>query len=278
MFTRTTNQRTLILIFVLLMITACGDVSDNGINIDSSIGLWPSNADYYADKTFSDQVTVEGHTRFRLEAVNGRIEIAGEPGGDTVIVTAHLRAGSDSLDDALEGLDLLDVQITSSNEVINVQTLQPNNAQGRHYVVDYAITIPVDLEIEMNHVNGNVTIEAMQNTVSVDGVNGNVDLSDIFGDATATVDNGSIKAEITLPLDGSIRLSNANGDIDLRIPRTTSAELSALVDSGTITWDQLDLTDILQTEHSLSGTLGDGAGVIDLETINGDIRMTGFEG
>jgi hypothetical protein len=266
------------LVFALLLLTACGDVSGNGINFDSNIEYWPGNADFYAEKTFSDQVVVEDHISFRLDAVNGRIDITGEPGSDKVIVTAELRVGSDSYEDALDGLNRLDVRITVSNDEIFIQTLQPENTQGRHYVVDYTITLPSDVAVETNHVNGNLIVGDIENSVSADMVNGNADLSHIFGDASVSVGNGRIDATITLPLNGVIRLSSVNGDLDLRIPKTTSAELSALVDNGAITWGQLELTDTLTTNHSLSGTLGDGAGVIDLDTTNGDIRITGFDG
>ncbi|MGB3095314.1 MAG: hypothetical protein WBB46_01090, partial [Candidatus Deferrimicrobiaceae bacterium] len=59
---------------------------------------------------------------------------------------------------------------------------------------------------------------------------------------------------------------------------STSAELSALVGFGAITWDNLDLLNVVHTNKSLTGTLGDGSGLIDLETKFGNIDVSGLIG
>lgn len=264
---------------VLVVLSACSG-SGNDINFTVQGPNWPwpwtNNAKFFAYETFSQNVTVTGHINFDLDGVNGTVVINGQPGGDSVTVTAEARVGSDTIEDAQEGLDQLEISVTDNNSTIFVQTVQPVFTQGRQYVVDYTITVPSDLTVSMSIVNGHVTVNDMDNSVFVVAENGNVDFADIFGDITVSVENGSVNGNVTLPADGEAIISTVNGDVDLGIPTTTSAELFGHVTNGTISWENLELMDVTQTNTSLHGTLGDGTGLVDLTTVNGNIVVVGF--
>jgi hypothetical protein len=267
--------------FMLALLTACGDGNGIHFNIESG-GNWPwpwaKNAEFFAAKKRTENVKVADHISLWLDALNGEIEITGQPGASSVAVTAELRVGSESYQDAQAGLDQLEFGITEGYDEISVQTLQPKYSQGRQYIVNYTITIPSDLAVDVNQINGHVTLKDIENSIFVSVVNGNVIFSNVSKDVTVGVDNGNIDGKLIQPPAGEIRLSAANGNLDLRIPSSTSAELSAQVDNGAITWENLDLTGVLQTDQSLHGTLGDGTWLIDLEAQNGDIDLVGFDG
>jgi len=272
-------------IVALALFTACGGVSGGNYTINTGgwtgtwPWFWPEKAKFIVDGSFSENVPVAGHSSIRLEAVNGEITITGLPGATSVFVTAELQVGSNaSLQDAETGLTQLGVLVADGTDEIFVQTLQPKNLEGRQYVVNYNITVPSHLAVDVTQVNGHVTVSSIESSLFAEVANGNVYLSDIFGFATVSVDRGSIDGTLTLPPGGQIMLSTVNGDIELRIPASTSAELSALVGFGAITWDNLDLLNAVHTNKSLSGTLGDGSGLIDLDTWNGNINVTGFNG
>lgn len=266
MFSRTRILQVAGLIVALALLAACGGGgSSYTINAGGWSGewpwFWPVQSTFVVNRDFSENVPVAGHNRIRLDAENGEIVVSGQPGAASVTVTAELIVGSNvSRLDAEEGLEQLRVLVTDRPGEIFVQTVQPLNADGRRYLVNYRITVPRDLAVDATQVNGNVIVE------------------DIVGFVTVSAENGSIDATATLPPGGAIMLSTVNGDIDLGIPASTSAELSALVEFGAITWDHLDLRNTVSTSRSLTGTLGDGAGLIDLDTRNGNIHVTGFGG
>lgn len=269
----------------LALLAACGGASGGNLTINTGNWsgewpwFWPNKAKFIVDKDYSESVPVAGRSRIRLDAVNGEIVITGQPGGTSVTVTAEMQVGSNaSLSDAETGLNQLGVLVAEGSDEIFVQTKQPINTGGRQYVVNYTITVPTHLAVDVTQVNGHVTIEAIENSLFVEVANGNVYLSDIFGVATVSVDNGNIDGTVTLPPGGEIMVSTGIGDIDLRIPTSTSAELSAFVGFGAITWDNLDLLNAVHTTASLRGILGDGTGLIDLDTRNGNIAVTGFDG
>jgi DUF4097 and DUF4098 domain-containing protein YvlB len=266
--------------FALVMLTACGGGNDVNFNFEGWGENWPwpwsNNADFFVNKTFSQNVALAGQLNLRLDGMNGEIEIIGEPGGDSVMVTAEARVGSDTFMDAQEGLDQLEVTVTDGNDEISVQTEQPNNTEGRQYIVDYTITVPSDLAVNVSLVNGHVTIQDIDNSISVILDNGNVDFLDIYGNAVVSVVNGNVIGKLIFFPAGEAMISTVNGDIELSIPTVTSAELFGLVDNGIISWDNLNLEDIQSTNKSLQGTLGTGSGLIDLKTVNGNIDILGF--
>ena len=268
------------MIVALALLTGCGGggVGNMTLNSGNWPWFWPDKTAFIVNRDFSESMPVADHSRIRLDAVNGEIVITGQPGATSVTVTAELRVGSNvSRLDAETGLNQLGVLVADRSGEIFVQTLQPNNTGGRQYVANYTITVPRDLAVDATQVNGHVTVENIQSSLFVDAVNGNVYL-DISGGATVQVANGSVNGTVTMPPGGEIKISTVNGDIDLRIPMSTSTELFALTGSGAITWDNLDLLNAVHTNKSLAGTLGDGAGLIDLDTWNGNIALTGIIG
>ena len=264
---RTRKQLVAGMVVALALLAACGGVS--GPNFTVNAGgwsgewpwFWPEKAQYIVDGEFSRNVPVTAQSRIRLDAVNGEVVITGNPGATSVTVTAELIVGSNvSQPDAETGLNQMEILVALLPGEILVQTVQPASLNGRQYLVNYKINVPSNLSVDVTQVNGHVTVENIENSLLV------------------TVENGSVYGTVSLTPGGEITLWTGNGDLDLRVPTSTSADLSAQVGLGVITWDNLDFLNVVQTDRSLTGTLGNGIGQIDLDTGNGNIVVTGFDG
>ena len=268
-------------VLALAVITGCGGGGDINFNLGTNgwnnwPWPWQSDADVFASKTYSENVPVNGPTNLLLNGINGAVTITGVPGRETVTVTAEVRVGSTTLVDAQIGLNQLDVALAHTGSNIVVRTEQPANPLGRQYIVDYDITVPSDLSLSVNLVNGYVDIDNMSNSVYVDVENGDVNFADVHGDSSISIENGSFYGFLSLNTDSEVLISTVNGDIDLDIPATTSADFFAQVTSGSIAWENLDLANPHATSKTLQGILGDGSGLIDLETVNGNISIIGL--
>ena len=143
-------------------------------------------------------------------------------------------------------------------------------------MVNYTITLPSRLEIVAGNVNGNISLEAIENDVRVTNVNGNIDLDGIIGSARVDLVNGQIDAEVSLPTGGDIDMETVNGQINLDIPRATSADFSASVINGIISVSNLEVQNDVQEPRSRRGTLANGDGNISLSTVNGNISIRGL--
>ena len=261
----------------LLGCSAEGTISGPEINI-SGDGFEPGDPNFTAEKTLADDVQVENHIRVNVEAINGEVVVTGQSGAQRVMVTANLSVSSDSQEDADLHLDDLDVLLTDDTDEILIQTVQPENIIGRRYRVEYDIIVPKSFEVVTSQTNGTVAIFDIQNSVDVSNENGDVLLSDIVGAVTADVANGTIEGTVVLPFNETIDLSVNNGNLELSIPTTTSAEFSATVNGiGEIVVFDLDITDALSTPQSLTGTIGNGDGSIVLSAVNGKIEVIGFD-
>jgi len=276
------SPRTLIhlaggLTLVLALLTAWGCVEiDTSVdfNNDGTVGNF-TEPEFFAEETVAVELPVVNHMRIRLETISGDIEIEGQIDAHSVIVTAQKWVGSDRMEDAEVHLQELETRVTAQNDEILIQTLQPENTENREYQVDYHITLPSNLEIEVTHVNGDIVVQDTESPVWVDSTNSHVFLSNIFGNVDVNLSNGSINSTMALPVNGEIRFSTGNGNLDLSIPTSTSAMLAASVVNGFISVSSLEF-DGVQTTQSLTGTLGNGEGVIELGAVNGNISVIGL--
>ena len=263
---------------ILILLTACGGGIETNFSVNNDGDGFPFNEpSFFAYETLTIELPIVNQKSISLEGVRGDIEIEGQVDANSVIVTAEKRVGSDSLEDAEEHMNELEILATDQIDEFIIQTLQPGNTQGRKYIVDYHIILPIDLEIEVTFTNGYISVQDVENSVMVDAVNGNVFLSNVFGSAVVDLTNGSIDSTMVLPLDGEIRMSTDNGNIDLSIPTSTSAIFAASVINGSIRTYNLEFDAAVQTTKLVAGTLGIGEGVIDLGSINGHISVVGFD-
>lgn len=245
---------------------------DNTVNTDDDV----DNTDFRAEKSYTFKTAVLNHTRLRLEAINGNIFIKGVTDYDSIIAVCEKQVDSESMEDAEEHLQELDVDVQDLDNEIHIKTVQPQESYGRNYVVNYDIMIPNNFEVSVVNMNGIVTIDSIHQNVTAENANGQIILNEIFGNVLGNILNGYIDGTIILPADGSLILTTLNGGIGLNIPQNTSAEFSANVTIGNISILNLDLQDEVRTDNSLSGTLNDGQGTISLSTINGNITVSGF--
>jgi len=257
------------------ILSSCsGSVSGPEINFPG-VGFNSSDPDFTVKKTFEDDFPVENHIRVNVEAINGEVVVTGQSDAKSVMISAHLYVTSDSREDAELHIEDLDILVTDGADEILIQTVQPENFNGRKYIVEYDIIVPDTFEVVTSQVNGTIAILDIQNSVEVFNENGDVLLHGIVAGITADVENGGIEAIVILPINETIDLSVNNGGLVISIPTSTSAEFSATVaGTGAIIVSDLDIEDSLSTSKSLTGTLGNGEGSITLSTVNGNIEIT----
>jgi DUF4097 and DUF4098 domain-containing protein YvlB len=112
--------------------------------------------------------------------------------------------------------------------------------------------------------------------VDASQANGEILIQGVESDIAAGQANGTIEVDSELPPGGSIVLTMANGNISLFIPTDTSATLWCASATGRVRSYNLNILDLVQTNHLISGTLGGGDGDISISTANGNITVRGI--
>ncbi len=253
-----------------------------------------AGGNYSASESFSFEVQAVNSHRFRLEGINGSIEITGVAGAATARIWGERIVRSRSTSDARSYLDEVEVRVSTSNDELLVETIQPEDTHGREAVVNYHVRIPAAWQVQLHNANGLARVDSLRNRVAFDIANGQVQVHDVVGDldvaltngnvwidnllgnAHVGVTNGNVDAAMILPVPGTCEVGVINGNITLAIPKNTSAQFAADVTNGAISVLDLILQNAATSRNSVRGQLGSGAGKIELGTVNGTIRASGF--
>lgn len=128
--------------------------------------------------------------------------------------------------------------------------------------------------IDLGSVQGSITLEGASGDVHAESVNGRIRMSGIeSGRVTAETVNGEVSYEGSIRSDGWYRFSTHNGPIDLTIPAGVGATFTASTFNGTLeTGFPVTLREAKEGKE-FSFTLGSGGARIELESFNGTMSI-----
>jgi hypothetical protein len=139
--------------------------------------------------------------------------------------------------------------------------------------VQFTVRVPAGVRFAGRTVNGNVEAEGLDGDVQAATVNGGVRLS-TAGQAEAETVNGSITASVGQASGADpLTFKTVNGSIAVELPAAANADLRAATVNGDIQSDFPLHGPTRVTRRSLSGTIGSGGRRLELETVNGSIRI-----
>ena len=259
-----------------LLVAVLGALGANGcvvgiVDVDGNDGSWDKEATRVVHQT----VPVTSQMGMRVLGLNGDVQVLGAEGAREVSIRATKRVRSHSVSDAEAHLSDIQIRVTSTPTEIRVETVQPDPSGRRVYAVDYEITVPESFLVAAVVGNGSFFVEGTRSGLEAQVGNGNAVIRRVEGCAWVVVGNGNLDASISLPEGGQIVTSVGNGTTILTLPPEVSAQFKAQVGNGTIVLTGLDLKDAVSGPGILRGTLGSGAGVIDLTVGNGSIQVRG---
>ena len=224
------------------------------------------------------------------EILQGTIKVTGYEGNE-VLVDVRFASDHDEEGDHEASHGLMRIPSVSGGLTIeedqNQVTIETDWSQDE---INLEVRVPFQTSVRLSGVNGE--------WIEVDGVSGQHELSQTNGDIRATGIRGSIVADstngdITVELvevtpDVPMSFSTFNGDIDLRLPAETSADLRLQSGQGDIYTDFEVVTKPTQTrvdprkqdkgfrvriEREVLGTIGAGGPELRFKTVNGDIYL-----
>jgi DUF4097 and DUF4098 domain-containing protein YvlB len=137
--------------------------------------------------------------------------------------------------------------------------------------VEFTVLVPRGVGFRANTVNGDVEAEGLTSIAIATTVNGDIVLSTTgYGEAETV--NGDILAEVG-EIGSGLNFQSVNGDLVVSLPAGIDAELIGETLSGDISSDFSVSIRGQFGSQNLRGILGDGGQRIQMESVNGDIRI-----
>lgn len=216
-----------------------------------------------------------------IKGVNGRISASPAAGEARVTALKHARH-SDPASVRVEvvehagGVTICAVYPTPPGKAKN--ECRPGeggrmSTQNNDVSVDFEVQVPPGTRLVARTVNGGIEVARLEGDVEAYTVNGGINV-ETRGNARAETVNGSILAEAgRADWSGVSELKTVNGSVTVSLPEDASAEVKASTVNGGIETDfPLEVKGRFGPRH-LSGRIGGGGRELNLETVNGAIRL-----
>lgn len=214
---------------------------------------------------------------------------------DQVFVRAVKKTKASDEEGAEELLETTTIEIDETDSGIEIRTQRPDNKwnlfKDWNISVNYTITVPQSIRLDLETVNGSISIppttgnvksETVNGSIKINGtrgaidvetVNGKINLTEIIGGVKAETVNGSIEIAIAEQIQDGIRAETVNGGLKLSLPSDFQGHIQAKSTIGHID-TEFPVVVKGRVSKSLRGNLNGGNGPnIKLQTLNGGIDI-----
>jgi len=223
-----------------------------------------------------------------VEQLSGSIDVLAYEGNE-VIVKASFGNKKEHYKDKKEKDGLKRIQNSSMKisaeekdntvRIINEQWSRATNLE---------IKVPSDFSLKLSTVNkGNISVNGVKGELEISNVNGEITVEGVRGSASADTVNGDIKVDFLSVTNGaSMAFSSMNGDLEVTFPSSTKADLKLKSEMGDIFTDfemtvgkQKPVVDTntsggsykVKIEQWVNGSINGGGPEMLFKTFNGDI-------
>lgn len=207
-------------------------------------------------------------------APNGGIRVEAWDQPD-VLVRAVVQTWADTDAEARDLLPQVRVQAAGASVSADGPDRDGEQRRNRGWSVSFRIWAPRGTALDLNAVNGGVSVVGMRGQSRLRTVNGGLTLDDVGGQVEGRTTNGGVQVRLGgSRWDGAgLSLETTNGGVTLRVPRDYSAALDVSTVNGGFRTDlPIDLPE--GRRQSVRTTLGSGGPLLKVQTHNGGVQLT----
>jgi len=218
-------------------------------------------------------VAVGSASALRVTTNVGAINL--DPANTTEVhVTANVTVKAKTDEEAAELLPEVHVTAEASGDEIVVKADKPSDFGRNQLTVDLTITAPAGLRLYCTTNVGNIRADGFTGRVEAHTDVGAITCDNLHGTASLHTNVGDVRATYVsdAPAALDVSISTNVGKIDFTGPSQISAQVGAGANVGDVHTSR-PLTVTGSVGKSVSGTLGDGQGHIDLRTNVGSITI-----
>lgn len=224
---------------------------------------------------------IEAGKKLEIRGVNGPIRVERATGNEAEVVAEKSARRSDPED--------VEIVVVPHDGGVTLCAVYPpvdgkeneclpdgrgrNNTHDNDVKVSWTVKLPDGVKLGAHTVNGDVTVRDAGAEVRASTVNGDVDVA-TRGVAEASTVNGSIRAALgKADWTGTMEFHTVNGGVTIDIPASFSADVEAATVNGSIETDFPITVQGKFGSRRLRGTIGSGGRGLEIETVNGSIRL-----
>jgi hypothetical protein len=150
----------------------------------------------------------------------------------------------------------------------------PTTGRRQWWSASFELRVPKSSGLTIRANNGGISVEGVQGEMDLSTVNGGLTLSAVSGNVRAETTNGGVDVELSGDrwTGTGLDVRTTNGGVDLTIPERYSAELEARTVNGGLDID-FPVTVQGRLSKRLNTTLGSGGPPIRAATTNGGISL-----
>jgi hypothetical protein len=194
-----------------------------------------------------------------------------------VTAKREFRSGSDEqAQEALKGTQMIEVVTADRVRIetpVGVFGDREGPFQRRFINVHYRIGVPAGLNLALKTENGQVEVENVRGTVSINSTNGRISTSGVLGALDVHTVNGGVNIDIPA-LAGDVKVGGVNGGIRIKVRPDVDADLELdAVNGGVSLDDALSVTTTHRERQHVRGRLNKGGTKIAAEIVNGGVRV-----
>ncbi len=203
---------------------------------------------------------------------NGSIRVQGWD-GDQVKVTARLQANAES--DAEAQSLLKNIRITSDGRRVSADGPDGSRGYRSGWSASYVVMVPRRFDVSLDAYNGSLGVDGVTGKLELTTHNGSVTLNDVGGDVRARTQNGSLNVQLAgKAWDGAgLDAVTQNGSVRLAVPDAYAATLETGTVNGRINTD-IPVTVQGRISRQLNVPLNGGGRTIRAMTTNGSVRIS----
>ncbi len=211
--------------------------------------------------------------RVEVQGINGRVDIQTS---DTKTAEVYVLRTAKSHD----SLTLREVTVEQTATGLLVKSKQVRHGFWEHIFgnnpkEDVTIKAPRQIVLALKGINGRVTSGDIEGSVQANGINGRVELGQFDDSAEINGINGDISLVVSRLGSGGVHVSGVNGAIELKLATGVNANLEAHGMNGNVRSDIPEINiDRDQFGSRYSARIGSGGAPIEIDGINGNVRLT----
>jgi DUF4097 and DUF4098 domain-containing protein YvlB len=218
------------------------------------------------------EATLAAPARLEVSAApNGSVEVSGSNRSD-VHLTARVQSWAETDAEARELAQ--EVQVETAGGRIRATGPRMNGVRNQGWSVSFIVSGPRQLDLDVETVNGGITVANVAGDLSLATTNGGIRLDEVGGDVDARTTNGGMDVRLAGErwAGEGLELETTNGSISLTVPDGFAADLRASTVHGGIDVD-FPVTVQGRIGRRVEAQIGAGGPPVRLATTNGGIEI-----